>query len=88
LFAPSAGPGSAMPTYLYECDSCGEFEVEQAITAPPLARCPNCQGVVRRLIAGGTSFMVKGAASPGARCDREVPCCGRSTRCDKPPCGQ
>lgn len=79
-----------MPTYLYECPACGEFEQDQAMSAKPLVRCPTCGDEVRRLIAGGTGFIMKGRASPSARgeCDRSTPCCGREVRCDKPPCGQ
>ena len=75
-----------MPTYLYQCEQCGQFEIEQSITAPALDSCPHCAGNVTRLIAGGTSFMFKGSRASNARCDRDVPCCGRTTRCDKPPC--
>ena len=77
-----------MPTYVYECSRCGEFEVEQSITAPALERCPRCEGSVKRLIAGGTSFMLRGSAASDTHCDREAPCCGRSTRCEKPPCSE
>jgi len=75
-----------MPTYAYQCPECGEFEAEQPITAPALARCPTCGHDVRRVIAGGTSAIVKGGGSARS-CDRETPCCGRATRCDRPPCG-
>ena len=75
-----------MPTYVYECSRCGELEVDQSITAPPLERCPQCGLPVKRLIAGGTSFVLKGGGGPRTHCDREAPCCGRATRCDKPPC--
>jgi len=30
-----------MPTYEYECERCGVFEVEQKISDPPLTTCPN-----------------------------------------------
>jgi putative FmdB family regulatory protein len=76
-----------MPTYVYECAACGEFEQEQSIAAPPLEQCPQCGAAVHRLIAGGTGFIIKGGAS-ASRCERPTPCCGRETRCDKPPCGE
>lgn len=63
-----------MPTYEYECDRCGTFEVEQKITDAPLQECPQpssfaaheptpapCGGRVRRLVAGTTSFVLKGS---------------------------
>ena len=40
-----------MPMYAYQCDKCGvRFDRMQSFTAKPLARCPECQGHVRRLI--------------------------------------
>ena len=51
-----------MPTYEYECAECGlKFERRQAITEAPLTECPACGGGVRRLISGGTGFILKGA---------------------------
>jgi putative FmdB family regulatory protein len=76
-----------MPTYTYECSKCGEFEVEQSISEAALDYCPRCHGTVKRLITGGGGFILKGSSSPRTYCDREAPCCGRATRCDKPPCG-
>jgi putative FmdB family regulatory protein len=77
-----------MPTYVYECAKCGEFEQEQSISDPVLERCPRCGGEVRRVIAGGTGFIMKGRGASASHCDKETPCCGRETRCDKPPCGK
>lgn len=55
-----------MPTYLYQCDIHGEFEHQHSI-AEELEICPKCQEEnqstpkkLKRLIAGGTSFMLKG----------------------------
>ncbi|MBN1611931.1 MAG: zinc ribbon domain-containing protein [Polyangiaceae bacterium] len=76
-----------MPTYVYQCTRCGQFEEQQSISAPPLSRCPTCGEQVTRLIAGGTSFIMKGRGA-SSHCERETPCCGRETRCDKPPCGK
>ena len=76
-----------MPTYLHECAHCGEFEAHQSILDDALEHCPSCGAAVRRLIAGGTSFVMKGRGASASRCDRATPCCGRETRCDKPPCG-
>ena len=77
-----------MPTYVYECEGCGEFEVQQSISEPALARCPQCGIAVRRVISGGTGFIFKGRGASASHCDRDAPCCGRETRCDKPPCGK
>jgi len=80
-----------MPTYEYECTKCGfRFEKFQGMSEPPVERCPECNGPVRRLLSSGGGIIVKGngtgaGAAPG--CGRERPCCGREERCDKPPCG-
>ena len=85
-----------MPTYEYECQSCGHrFEVRQGITDQVLEECPGCRGPVRRLISGGTGFILKGKGSgplgrQGQTCSLEQgggTCCGRAERCDRPPCG-
>jgi putative FmdB family regulatory protein len=64
-----------VPTYEYECNRCGPFEAEQKASEAPLVACPRmmrvavrggfakepCDGEVRRLIAGSTSFVLKGS---------------------------
>ncbi len=51
-----------MPTYEYECNSCGHrFEKFQAITAPPVKRCPKCKKTVRRLLGTGVGLIFKGS---------------------------
>lgn len=51
-----------MPTYEYECKSCGHrFEKSQSITAPPLKSCPKCRKKVRRLIGSGGGIIFKGS---------------------------
>jgi len=85
-----------MPTYEYECEKCGvRFECRQPITDAPLAKCPKCDGNVRRLVTGGAGFIFKGSGQGrvGQRagpCQLEqfgTTCCGRDQRCAKPPCG-
>jgi len=50
-----------MPTYDYVCEKCDyRFEEFQAISAPPLTKCPRCRGSVKRLIGGGNGFLFKG----------------------------
>ncbi|HXC78839.1 MAG TPA: FmdB family zinc ribbon protein [Candidatus Acidoferrum sp.] len=40
-----------MPTYGYRCGSCGhEFEIQQRITAQPLAACPKCGGKLSKML--------------------------------------
>lgn len=55
-----------MPTYVYECKKCGDFEQQQSIKDPALTRCPQCGGEVQRIIAGGTSFILKGGGACSA----------------------
>jgi putative FmdB family regulatory protein len=75
-----------MLTYVYECARCGRFEIRQSISDPALEHCPTCGDAVRKVIAGGTGFIMKGRGASASHCDRKTPCCGRQTRCDKPPC--
>ena len=86
-----------MPTYEYACNGCGlRFERQQAITEAPLETCPECGGEVRRLVSGGSGFILKntghGASGPerGA-CSLETTgrtCCGRDENCGTSPCGE
>lgn len=51
-----------MPTYEYECKSCGHtFEAFQAMSDEPLKSCPECGQDIRRLIFGGTGVIFKGS---------------------------
>ena len=51
-----------MPTYDYECSSCGHtYEKFQSITARPARKCPECGGRVRRLIGMGAGVIFKGS---------------------------
>jgi len=51
----------SVPTYEYKCPSCGEFEKEQRMSAPPLKKCPHCGKPVTRLIGGSGGFVLKGS---------------------------
>ena len=51
-----------MPTYDYECTSCGHaFEVFQKISDRHLEKCPKCNKKVRRLIGSGAGIIFKGS---------------------------
>jgi putative FmdB family regulatory protein len=51
-----------MPTYEYECRKCGRvFDRFQKISDPPLKRCPECRGVVKRRIGTGAGLLFKGS---------------------------
>lgn len=51
-----------MPTYDYQCTKCGhEFEKFQKMSDKPLAKCPECDGKVKRLIGSGSGIIFKGS---------------------------
>ncbi len=51
-----------MPTYEYECTACKKsFDVFQNMSDAPLKDCPECGGLVRRRINGGTGVIFKGS---------------------------
>jgi len=52
-----------MPTYDYQCESCGHaFEKFQSITAPAVRRCPVCGELkVKRLIGPGAGIIFRGS---------------------------
>ena len=78
-----------MPTYEYECQTCGHrFERFHGINETPTMACPECQSHTRRLISAGAGIIVKGgsASAPAPQCGREQTCCGRAERCDTPHC--
>jgi putative FmdB family regulatory protein len=49
-------------TYEYVCEACGnQWEAEQSIKAAPLVKCVSCgENKAKRLISGGTGFLLKG----------------------------
>jgi putative FmdB family regulatory protein len=53
-----------MPTYDYECQTCGHhFEAKQSMKDPHLTDCPleSCAGPVKRKIGVGAGFIFKGS---------------------------
>ena len=52
-----------MPTYEYECESCGhDWEVFQKMTAQAVKKCPKCKkSKARRLLSSGAGFLFKGS---------------------------
>ena len=79
-----------MPTYEYVCESCGyTFDMFQNMSAEPLKQCPQCGMNVRRIIGGGMGVIVKGTQHHTADKNYSPPgrtCCGRTERCETPPC--
>lgn len=52
-----------MPTYDYECRSCGhQYELFQSITAKPAKKCPTCgKNTAKRLIGTGGGIIFRGS---------------------------
>jgi putative FmdB family regulatory protein len=52
-----------MPTYDYQCDSCGhKFELFQSIKDDPIRKCPQCKKLkLRRLFGTGAALVFKGS---------------------------
>ena len=80
-----------MPVYEYICEDCGKrFEMNQSMHDRPVSICPECNGGVRRIISGGSGFILKGADSAGSlqtSCGKSQTCCGSKTPCETPSCG-
>lgn len=79
-----------MPTYEYECVSCGyRFEKFQKMSDEPIKKCPKCGKNVNRLIGTGIGVIFKGSgfyATDYKNSSSGNTCCGRTERCEKPPC--
>lgn len=79
-----------MPTYEYECQSCGyRFEQFQKMSDLPVKVCPECGAPVRKLIGAGTGIIFKGSgfyATDYGHQSAGRTCCGRTERCEQPPC--
>ena len=51
-----------MPTYEYECLSCGNhFDAFQKMSDSHLDKCVQCKGSVRRIVSGGSGLIFKGS---------------------------
>lgn len=81
-----------MPTYDYICEACGhKFEKFQSMSEKPLKKCPECGKGVRKLIGSGVGVIFKGSGFYENDYKKKSPssgatCCGRTERCDRPPC--
>jgi putative FmdB family regulatory protein len=89
-----------MPTYEYECSSCGaDFDVFQSMSDAPLTVCPTCGKAVKRKINGGTGIIFKGSGfykndsrkssaprdtSAGGAVSSSCESCSGSSSCDSP----
>lgn len=51
-----------MPTYEYECKSCGHrFDYFQSMSEALLSECPKCKSALRRVIGNGAGIIFKGS---------------------------
>jgi putative FmdB family regulatory protein len=51
-----------MPTYEYECRSCGHVtDVFHNMTAKPRVKCPECGGRTKKLFGAGAGIIFKGS---------------------------
>jgi putative FmdB family regulatory protein len=70
-----------MPIYDYKCQECGKVsEIFQHGLSNKVIKCPSCGSEkLERLFSA--SYMIRmDASTPGTTC------CGRTERCDTPPC--
>ena len=82
-----------MPTYEYECLTCGyKFEKFQSMTDKPLKKCPKCKGRVRRLFGIGSGIIFKGSGFYATDYRKGKPpvdtCSGKTEPCKNPPCSK
>ncbi|MEW6067698.1 MAG: FmdB family zinc ribbon protein [Nitrospirota bacterium] len=82
-----------MPTYEYKCENCGHsFEIHHSMNEEPVVNCPQCQCRARKIITGGSGFILNGSRADypegnlTPQCGKEQTCCGRSTPCETRPC--
>ncbi len=72
-----------MPTYEYICTSCGHrIDKFQGMNEDTLSTCPECSSAMKRLISGGTGFIMKGNSNLlKPSCGRDTTCCGSEYSC-------
>jgi putative FmdB family regulatory protein len=69
-----------MPIYDYSCRECGKVSEILVRTSEGEVRCPHCgSGDMGRLVSASYSIKME-SADPGTTC------CGRTERCETPPC--
>lgn len=73
-----------MPTYEYLCLTCGKkFEIFHGMTDEPVKNCVDCGSSVKRLITGGSGFIMKGGNDSFQlpACGQDSPCCAMDAPC-------
>ena len=87
-----------MPTYDYQCESCGhELEIFQSMSDKPKRKCPECgQLKLKRLIGTGAAVLFKGSGfyetdyrsesyKKGAKADSDKGSKGSESKTDSKP---
>jgi len=83
--------GINMPTYVFKCEECGyEFEEFRWSINTNEAECPVCGSSAKIKITSEAGIIFKGSGFYATDYKNKSydgkTCCGRSQRCDKPPC--
>ncbi|RLC70424.1 MAG: zinc ribbon domain-containing protein [Chloroflexi bacterium] len=69
-----------MPIYSYRCQNCGETVEVLLRSSEDRPRCPNCGSESLEKLISASYTIRMGAPTSG------LTCCGRTERCDTPPC--
>ena len=70
-----------MPIYDYKCQQCGKVsELLLRSADSENIKCPNCGSKNLERLISATYMIGKNASMPGTTC------CGRTERCEAPPC--
>jgi putative FmdB family regulatory protein len=70
-----------MPIYDYKCRDCGKISEIFLRSLNESVKCPECGSEnMEKLISASYAIKMEGHYSPGTTC------CGRTERCDSPPC--
>jgi len=71
-----------MPIYEYKCQRCGQVSeiIVRNVYASEEKACPNCGSHELKKLISVPGLVTKESSHSGETC------CGRTERCDKPPC--
>lgn len=74
-----------MPTYAYKCSKCGHmFENFQSIKDETVPDCPKCGGKAKKIVSGGTGFILKGSGFYVNDYGKKSSCCSVGKSCATP----
>ena len=82
-----------MPTYEYKCENGHHHEIFQGISEDPIEKCPDCGGILKRLIGNGAGIIFKGSGFYATDYKKkasasEPPCKTDSPACQSCPAAQ